>query len=250
LKARRQNREIKILNAINRHAPLGQLWRIAPELRRVFENLGIIADDVELGSLAQVCLTNGLDVETAARMLSAFQGVVAQRPAVAVELMELAELCDHVERAHHACLRDELENLDQLTLLIAEQHGAGDPRIPKIRRTFISFQQKILAHLRGEAEILFPLLRQWGSNPDESPAVFTRIKLSLERMEREHDEVEEAFAQLCALAQTETPAAANPVPVQMLHDAVVRLEREINEPIYKENQILFQRARAMSRCHR
>lgn len=238
------------MNAIDCHAPLGHLWRIAPELRRVFENLSIIIDEVELRSLAQVCLTNGLDVETAARMLSAFQGVVAQRPAMAVELMELAELCDHVERAHHAGLRDELENLDQLTRLIAEQHGAGDPRISKIRQAFAGFYQKILAHLRGEAEALFPLLRQLEVNQDENPAVFTRIKLSLERMEREHDEVEEVFAQLCALTQTETPAAANPVPVQMLHDAVVRLEREINEPIYKENQILFQRARAMSRCHR
>jgi len=69
-------------------------------------------------------------------------------------------------------------------------------------------------------------------------------------MEQEHDEVEEAFAQLCALIRTEAPPADGSVPVQMLHDAVVRLERDINEPIYKENQILFQRARAMSRCHR
>ena len=42
-------------------------------------------------------------------MLAAFQVVVAQRPAVAVELMELAELCDHVESTHHASLRNELE---------------------------------------------------------------------------------------------------------------------------------------------
>ena len=238
------------MTTLDRHAPLGQLWRIAPEQRRVFENLGIVTDDNEWRSLAQVCLTNRLDVETTARMLAAFQVVLAQRPTVAVELMELAELCDHVERVHHAGLRDELENLDQLTQLMAEQHGAGDPRVSKIRQVFAGFHQKILAHLCNEAETLFPLLRQLDANPDESPAVFTRIKLSLEQMEREHDEVEESFAQLCALTQTETTAAANPVPVQMLHDAVIRLEREINEPIYKENQILFQRARALNRCHR
>ena len=87
--------------------------------------------------------------------------------------------------------------------------------------------------------MLFPLLRQLESNLDESPAVFARIKLSLERMEQEHEEVEEAFAQLCALTQTEVLPADGSVPVQMLHDAMVRLERDINEPIYKENQTFF-----------
>jgi iron-sulfur cluster repair di-iron protein len=238
------------MNALDRHTPLGQLWRIAPEQRRVFENLGIATDDGEPRSLAQVCQANGLDVETAARLLVAFQAIVAQRTAVALELMELAELCDHVENAHHAGLRDELENLDHLTRTMAGQHGADDPRIPKIRRAFVNFHRKILAHLRVEAEALFPLLRQLGSNPDESHAVFTRIKLLLECMEQEHDEVEGDLAQLCALTRTEAPTAAGSVPVQMLHDAVVRLERDINEPVYEENQILFQRARAMSRSHR
>jgi iron-sulfur cluster repair di-iron protein len=237
------------MNALDRHTPLGQLWRIAPEQRRVFENLGIATDD-EPRSLAQVCQANGLDVETAARLLDAFQAIVAQRPAVTVELMTLADLCDHVESVHHADLQVGLENLDQLTRKMAGQHGADNPRIPKIRRAFIGFHRKILAHLRGEAEVLFPLLRQLESNLDESPAVFARIKLSLERMEQEHEEVEEAFAQLCALTRTESPPADGSVPVQMLHDAMIRLERGINEPIYKENQILFQRARAMSRCHR
>ena len=236
-------------NALDRHAPLAQLWRIAPEQRRVFENLGIATNDGERRSLTQVCLVNRLDVETVMRMLAAFCGVVAQRPAVAVELMELAELCDHVEHAHHAGLRDELENLDQLTRTMAGQHGSNDPRILKIRRAFVSFHQKILAHLRGEAEGLFPLLRQLEFNADESPAVFARIKLSLERMEQEHYEVEEEFAQLCALTQTETPTASVSAPVQILHEAVIRLERGINEPIYKENQILFRRARAISRGH-
>ncbi len=238
------------MNALDRQTPLGQLWRIAPEQRRVFENLGIATDAADPRSLAQVCQANGLDVETVARLLAAFQVIMSQRPAVALELMELAELCDHVENAHHASLRNELENLDQLTRTMAGQHGADDPRIPKIRQAFIGFHRKILAHLRGEAEVLFPLLRQLESNLDESPAVFVRIKLSLERMEQEHEEVEEAFAQLCALTRTEVLPADGSVPVQMLHDAVVRLEHDINEPIYKENQILFQRARAMSRGHR
>lgn len=236
-------------NALDRHAPLGQLWRSAPELRQVFENLGIATNDAQPRSLTQVCLVNRLDVETVLRLLAAFQGVVAQRPAVAVELMELAELCDHVEHAHHAGLRDELESLDQLTRTMAGQHGTDDPRIPKIRQAFVRFHQRILTHLRGEAETLFPLLRQLESDADESPAVFARIKSSLARMEQEHYEVEEEFAQLCALTQTETPTAAGSAPVQMLHEAVIRLERGINEPIYKENQILFQRARAMSREH-
>ena len=237
------------MNALDRQTPLGQLWRIAPEQRRVFENLGIATDD-EPRSLAQVCQANGLDVDTVARMLVAFQGVAAQRPAVTVELMTLADLCDHVESVHHACLRDGLENLDHLTRKIAEHEGANDPRILKIRQTFVGFRQKILAHLRVEAEALFPLLRQLDSHPDESSVALAGINLSMERLEREHYEVEEDFAHLCALTQIEAPLASLPDPVRKLHDAVVGLERGINEQIYKENQILFPRTRAISRGHR
>ena len=66
---------------------------------------------------------------------------------------------------------------------MAGQHGADDPRIPKIRQAFIGFHRKILTHLRGEAEVLFLLLRQLESNLDEVPVPFSRgWKLSLERI--------------------------------------------------------------------
>lgn len=235
------------MNVIDRHAPLGQLWRIAPEQRRVFENLGIVPDNDEPLSLTQACQDNGLDVEAVARMLVAFQGVVVRPPAVTVELMTLADLCDHIENVHHADLRDGLVNLDQLTRMVVEHQAAHDPRTLKIRQVFVGFHQKILAHLRVEAEVLFPLLRQLESNSGENSAALAPVKISMKRMEWEHYEIEEEFAHLCALTQIETPLAASTDPVRILHDAVVGLERGINEQIYKENQILFPRSRAISR---
>lgn len=71
------------------------------------------------------------------------------------------------------------------------------------------------------------------------------MKSYLLRMKIEHNQADEALADLNALAGDEPLQRHSPVVLRTVSDAMVRLNHAVHEQIYKENQVLFPRAVAM-----
>lgn len=234
------------MNSLDLQAPLDQVLRAAPQHRRIFQHLGIHPRRDRNRPLAAVCQAQGLEAQTVVRMLAAFAAARPGVPTVTLELMTLTELCDHLEREHRVYLRDELTRLDTLTRAAAERHGANNPRVRKIREVFVAFREKLTAHLRAEAEVLFPLIRQLESRAEERAGAHFSLKTPTAQMESQHNEADEALAELHTLASDGPRLPSLPAPLRTLGDAIVRLERSIHEQIYKENQVLFPRALAIS----
>jgi regulator of cell morphogenesis and NO signaling len=229
---------------INPNTPLDQFLRAAPEQRSLFDNLGIDLRHERNKSFADVCQKHGLDRQTFVRLLTAMQKT-PPRPVVALELMALTELCDYVEHAQQTHLQEELARLDQLTGAAAEQSGAEHPQLLRIRETFVAFRERFAAHLREEADGLFPLIRRLTTDKKGAlPARFA-LKKRLTRMGNAHNQADEALAELRALAGEESLRQPVPAAVRTVSDAIVRLEQAVHEQIYKENQVLFPRALAI-----
>ena len=232
------------MNLINPNTSLDQFLLAAPEQRSLFDDLGIDLRHEQNRSLGEICQKHELDWSTFVRLLTAFQKF-SPRPAVALELMALPELCDHVELAQRSQVQEELKRLDELTKAATEQSGAAQPQLRKIRSAFVAFYEPFAAHLRDEAENHFPLIRRLTTGENEGLPTRSVLKSRLARMENEHNQADEALAALHALAGDESSRLSVPSGVEAVAEAIVRLERTVHEQIYKENQVLFPRVLAL-----
>lgn len=230
---------------IDPNKPLDQFLSARPELRRVFDNLGINFRHDESQSLTEVCQQHNLDSPTVARLLTALEGITPTRPVVTLELMTLNELCDYLEHTQQISLQGEFTHLDRLTRAAVKERGAENPQFLKIREIFVAFRGKFAAHLREEAEELFPLIRQLTTCEKRELPARSSLKLCLARMENEHNQADETLAELCAVAGAGSPRRSAAVVMRTVSDAIVRLKHAAHEQIYKENQVLFPRALAI-----
>ena len=230
------------MNHIDLSTTLDEFLLASPEQGRVIGSLGLDWRCEGRRSLADICQTHGLEPRTFARMLAAFARARSQPPPVCLELMTLNDLCDHLEQSPRITLQDELARLDQLTRVAAEQYGAEHPQLLRTRETFVAFRERFTAHLHEEAEMLFPLIRRLTTGKKEARSA---LKSRLARMEHEHNQADEALAELHALAGEESLRRPVPAAVRTVSDAIVHLEHAVHEQIYKENQVLFPRALAI-----
>ncbi len=227
------------MHRIDPNMPFDQFLSARPELRRLFENLGINFRRDESQSLAEVCQQHDLDLPTVARLLTALPGRNPPHQVVTLELMTLSELCDHLEHAQHVTIQDELMCLDRLMHAAVEELGAEHPQLLGIRAAFVAFREKFADHLRVETEELFPLIRQLTTGEKRQLPARSALKSYLTRMESEHNQADEALAELRALASDESVCRPVPVFMRTVSDAIVRLQHAVHEQIYKENQVRF-----------
>lgn len=233
------------MHRIDPNTPLDRLLSARPELRRLFDSLGINSQRDESQSLAEVCQQHDLDLPTVARLLTAFPGTNPPRQVVTLELMTLSGLCDHLEHVQRVTIRDELTRLDQLTRAAVRGLGAEHPQLLGIRATFVAFQEKLAAHLRKETEELFPLIRQLTTGAKGELPARSALKSYLTRMESEHNQADEALAELRALASDESVRRPASAVIRTVSNAIVRLQHAVHKQIYKENEVLFPRALAI-----
>jgi iron-sulfur cluster repair di-iron protein len=79
-------------------------------------------------------------------------------------LASIAELCEHIVRAHHDALRRELPRIDQLLATVMRVHGARDPEPHDLQRLFGALRAELESHIETEERVLFPLCRAAEAN--------------------------------------------------------------------------------------
>lgn len=238
--------ETDLPERIDPQLPLGDILRLVPEHRYLLEKLGFhVVSDAEK-SLAEACQVKQLDSKTVARVLTALVRSPARDSApVAVELMNLSELCDYLESVHHSLLKTELNRLDLAFRTVIKEAGGEGERFSLILERFHVFQQNLLQHLKEEAEVLFPLIRQLDNERIARTGIMDILKTPLEQMKREHSEADEELAELQALAfDDDWPSSLAP-SLRILSNAFQKFETILHGEIYQENQVLFRRVSAL-----
>jgi regulator of cell morphogenesis and NO signaling len=224
---------------------IGQLVVERPSRARVFEKLGI---DYCCGGnrfLEEVCHDKRLDLGTVIQALHDEQLANAAPQERDWASASLIDLCDHIERTHHAYLKQELPRLEHLTRKIAAVHGDREPKLREVYQTFHAFQEELTAHMVKEEHVLFPLCRRL-ENPELPPPAGIpqgfRVVNPIAAMIREHEHAGDALAHIRALTDgyTCSPEACNTYRVTF--DALEHLERDLHEHVHKENNILFPKA--------
>ena len=159
--------------------------------------------------------------------------------------MSLSELTDHIEQTHHVYLRSELSRLDEVTEEVASAHGEKDPRLHRVRDTFLALAAELSNHMMKEELILFPMVRQLDAS-DEVPMFHCgTLANPIRQMEMEHDQAGSALERLRELTDGFTAPEWAGNTYRALLDALTDLERDLHQHIHKENDVLFPRALEM-----
>lgn len=222
---------------------VGELVRVKPARARIFENLGIDYCCGGKKPLAEVCRAKGLDSATVVAMLTALDG----EPEISTanpDTMGLAELCDHIERAHHDYLREELPRLDFMTRKVAAVHGDHEARLHEIRHVFESFNVAMTAHTNEEESVVFPKIRQLATTNGDNTAAVAELTAAFAKLESEHDSAGAALERFKNLTDGYMPPDWACNTFRALYDTLAKLEHNMHQHVHKENNVLFVKALA------
>jgi regulator of cell morphogenesis and NO signaling len=154
----------------------------------------------------------------------------------------LADLCDHIERTHHAFLREQLPRLGGWIDRVVAAHADRHPELADVRRAFHELRAELEPHMFKEEHILFPAIRALERAACPLAFPFGSVSNPIGVMEGEHDRAG------ALLARLREPAHGYQVPddacgtYRALLDGLRRLEADLHVHIHKENNILFPRA--------
>ncbi len=235
---RPQNSNMKNITS---ETTVGEIVRAMPNRARIFENLGIDYCCGGKKPLDEVCRRKGLDPATVIAMLRALEGTSASSTANP-DTMSLSELCDHIERAHHDYLREELPRLDFMTRKVAAVHGEREARLQEVRRIYEVFNEKMSTHTNEEEQIVFPKIRQFEQAGQDKDSLAADLKVVLAKLESEHDAAGAALARFRELTDDYTPPEWACNTFRALYDGLERLEKNMHQHVHKENNVLFVKA--------
>lgn len=225
---------------------VGELVRQRADRARVFERLGI---DYCCGggrSLTEVCAERNLDVEAVLRELDK----VDQEPRTGLNFssLGLTELADHIEKVHHAYLKQELPRLEFLTRKVADAHERHHPQLHQLREVYRSFASDLLDHMRKEERVVFPLCRRLDRG--EIPVIDSGCSLStaIDVLSDEHSQAGHALEIFRRLTDgyAAPPDACNTYRAML--DSLSRLEADMRQHVHLENNVLFPAALAAVRA--
>lgn len=231
------------LPTITPESRIGDLVAACPALARLFGGLQIDYCCGGKQTLAAACAARGLSAPTVAAMLESAAAALAAGPAeVDAAGMSLSALADHIERTHHAYLKDELPRLVEMAERVAYKHGGRDARLAQVAATVRTLAEEMFSHMHKEEKILFPLVRQIEAGVRGGFAA--SVADPIRQMEAEHDDAGRATELLRELTEGFTPDAEACNTHRALLDGLARFEADLHRHVHKENNILFPRALA------
>ncbi len=229
------------MSQLSTQSSVGQFVVDRPSRGRVLESLQIDYCCGGKRPLAEVCQEMGLDPDDVCRRLLEIEPDPTNSDN-AWDQATLANLCNHIERTHHAYLRSELPRLTVLTDKVARAHGQRRPELIELADVFARFRDEIETHLIKEEQILFPMIRRREANQSNAQPDHPSVGSAINELEKEHDAAGRALARMNELTAGFAPPDDACNTYRVMLDALAQLERDTHQHVHKENNILFPRA--------
>lgn len=218
---------------ISADALIGEVASERPLSTRVFARHGI---DYCCGGgrpIGEVCREQGLDTESILAEIDK-ELAPADQPVERWDRAPLEDLIEHILKAYHEPLWEELPRLEAMARKVFAVHGDKDPEmLGGIVDVYVALKNELDQHMRKEEQILFPMIKA-GQGSMAGPPV--------EVMHHEHESAGEALQRLRKLTNDyKVPEEACNTWRALWH-GLEALEKDLHEHIHLENNILFPRA--------
>lgn len=190
-------------------------------------------------SLESACREQGLDLIHV--LLQLRQAINKQGARTQQDWSEASctELCDDIEKTHHAYLRTEVPRLTELVAKVVEAHQARHPELTQVQHALAALRAELEPHMFKEEQVLFPAIRQLEQSEHLPAFPFGTLANPIRMMQHEHDNAGDALARIRELTDDFRGPADACNTYRALLDALARLERDLHQHVHKENNILF-----------
>lgn len=226
--------------AIHADASVAAVVAAHPATSRTFERHGIdycCRGGHAVGAAAQA---RGIDVGTLVGELRAAAAVEPERgDSLDRSSASMTELCDLIERTHHAFLRSELPRARELCARVVRAHGDRHPEVTALAALLDEFHAELESHMWKEETILFPLLRRMDRGEGRASC---GVGGPIACMVAEHDDAGEALARMRQLADGYAPPPDACPTFRALYESLASIERDMHVHVHTENWILFPKA--------
>ena len=155
-------------------------------------------------------------------------------------------LADYIVNTHHAYLNKEMGPIASYAHKIADVHGSNHPEVIKIANIFDKIVSDMTGHLREEEQVLFPAIKRIeavtkeGSTPESKDCEMIRV--SLEKLHQEHEEVGDAIHEIRHLAHDFVIPADACNTFIVTYKKLSEFEDDLHRHVHLENNILFLKA--------
>ena len=153
--------------------------------------------------------------------------------------MTPVELIEYIENTHHVYVKKLLPELSELTLKIMTVHGAKHVVLFRVHELFSMLKAELERHLVREEEVLFPLIKEYGSDPNIE--LLARINKVRSDLEDEHEGAGNILKELRKITEDYKVPKDGCNTYYATFERIKELEADLFQHIHLENNILFKK---------
>ncbi|MGH9616146.1 MAG: hemerythrin domain-containing protein [Acidobacteriaceae bacterium] len=161
----------------------------------------------------------------------------------------LASLMEHIVQAHHAFCRQEVTRFHPLFKEVIDKHGKDHPELKRIQDLFFKMSRDLSMHLLKEEQTLFPYIARVEEAVAQEAQVswppFGTVENPIRMMVLEHVKTDDEIHQIRELSNNYTPPADACDLYTSLYYGLAAFDRDMQQHIHFEDNLLFPRAVAM-----
>lgn len=151
--------------------------------------------------------------------------------------MSKSNLIDYIVNTHHIFVKRILPELSELTTKILRVHGLNHEELYKVHKLFHNLKTELDAHLIKEEELLFPLIKEYDTDP--SRELLNKIIRVMNETEAEHEGAGDILKELRVITKDYTVPGDVCNTFLITYEKLQELEADLFQHIHLENNILF-----------
>ncbi|WP_240375891.1 iron-sulfur cluster repair di-iron protein [Bacillus piscicola] len=190
--------------------------------------------------LREVLLEKSLDENV---ILAELQDLTSESPATDTQtdwkVVPSVEIIEHIQKTHHAFLKEELVQLAPYVKKVRAVHGSVHPFLQEVTELFTAFKEELLIHTEKEEQTVFPAIVAFEHETGEISR--DSLVTMIAALEAEHDDSGDILKRIRQLTNDFTLPEGACRTFQLVYKRLEALEDDTFTHIHLENNILFPR---------
>lgn len=228
------------MRIFNTTQTLGEIVAIMPKASEVFKAYKIDFCCGGNRSLEAAIKEQNLDEQEILSKLDAvYEATKKLKNTVDFRNLSSSELIDYILNTHHSFAKQIVPSISEMTTKILRVHGSHHEELFQVHKLFHGLKTELEQHFIKEEEILFPLMKQYDTEP--SKELFDKIKKTMKETEDEHDGAGDILKELRKITKDYVVPDDGCATYELAYKQLQELESDLFEHIHLENNILFKR---------
>ncbi|HEY1254386.1 MAG TPA: DUF542 domain-containing protein [Terracidiphilus sp.] len=217
-----------------------------PSAAKVFQRFDIDLCSQGEKSLDEACAELQLSVDQVIEKLTDAEAKEPGSPVVDPASLPISRLIQHIVRAHHHYVRQELPKLAEMARKLADKRSDLAPELKNVQELLDELRDEMLAHIQKEEVVLFPFISRMDQDsviayPPGHPC-FSSVVHPVAKMMQQHESANHLVAELRRLTHGFQPPQWACATHIALFAGLNEFEADLEQHVHLENEVLFPRA--------